>query len=96
MKLSDLHDASLIQVIVDWGGGLLSCRLNAKEGHVILEAHSMQKLECPRFNPWGPSVSINEVKTYDIDSGIRITMEMQSGDIIDIICASFNLIPTVV
>lgn len=49
----------------------------------------------PQIQPWGPSVSINEVKTYDIDPGIRITMEMQSGDIIDIICASFNLIPTV-
>lgn len=91
MKLSELHDSSLIQLTLDWRSGLLSCRLNTGEGPVILEADRLKKLTCPRKHPWGASVSINEVKAYDIDGGLCIQMKIQSGDKIEIVCEGFNL-----
>jgi hypothetical protein len=57
-----------------------------------LTAHGVCELHVPRLNDWGPSVSVNEVfGPSDGASGRReLEVEMQSGDRIRIVAASFD------
>lgn len=91
MLLNDLHDASLIQLTLDWQAGLLTCQLDTGKGPVALVARGITKLECPRDHPWGASVSVNQVRTYASSEGVRMQIEMQSGDVIEINCSGVNL-----
>ncbi|GAA3677798.1 MULTISPECIES: hypothetical protein [Acetobacter] len=91
MTLRALHDARLTRLTLDWQSGLLSFHLVTGEGPVILTAQRVRNLECPRLHPWGPSVSVNEITTCALEEELRLQVEMQSGDIIEVICADFNL-----
>jgi len=40
-------------------------------------------LRCPHEAPWGESSSVNVIKTVEVpENGIRLEIEMQSGDVI--------------
>jgi hypothetical protein len=56
-----------------------------------LQAEGVSHLEVPRLNPWGPSVSVNEVRgpTTNANESQAIEIEMQSGDVIKITAKSF-------
>jgi hypothetical protein len=41
---------------------------------------------CPRVFPWGPSDSVNEVKLELVENGRHLSVEMQSGDTLEIHC----------
>lgn len=60
----------------DWADGTASVRLQPSGPEVVIEATGVSRLEVPRRQPWGPSVSVNEAIL--IDRTVRL--EMQSGD----------------
>jgi hypothetical protein len=80
-----LHDATLLRIEMDWASSTVVMHLRAgKAGEVRLTVTGASHLECPHRNPWGPSVSINEVRgPSTTPSGAkRVEIEMQSGDVL--------------
>lgn len=76
MRLSDLHDATLEHVTVDWNTGEVVLEVKTQEGSQTFKFEEIVGLELPRKHPWGPSVSINEIR----DTPESCEIEMQSGD----------------
>jgi hypothetical protein len=79
--MPSLHDATLVRVIYSWADA--ACQLvvtpvgaNGKEH--ALSLIGVTQLNIPHAMPWGPSVSIDDVKV----EGGALKIEMQSGDVI--------------
>ena len=91
-----MHDWTLLSVHFEWKGGrvTLAFRTDGSKS-VKLIAHDVFELHVPRLNEWGPSVSVNKVLgPSDGASGRReLEVEMQSGDRIRIVAASFDFPP---
>ena len=89
-----MHDWTLLSVQVDWETGraelIFSCYLRDA---VSLVVEGLVDLHLPRRHDWGPSVSINTVKGPSAtDGGLQaLEIEMQSGDYIRIVAASFRM-----
>jgi len=84
--LKDLHDATLTGLEVDWANGELRCNFRVSMGekrNVRLLAHGLTFLKCPRRLPWGRSVSVNSANADTLENGILLSIEMQSGDLIE-------------
>jgi hypothetical protein len=88
-----MHDWTLLSVLFEWKAGQATLSLRSHEGDRVLVAHSVVDFHVSQFKEWGPSVSVNEVKgPFTTDQGLQsIEIEMQSGDIIKIIAASFEM-----
>jgi hypothetical protein len=84
-----MHDATLESLTFSWEEGLVLLRLSTGvngTGVVILEATDVKGIVCPRLFPWGPSDSVNEAKVQSRTAGVYLTIEMQSGDLLEITC----------
>lgn len=94
-ELPNLHDAQLFSAQVDWAEKTLRFRLKsgwpAIQSELVLSG--LQKLSMTRQDDWGPSVFILGVKTESHGDAFRVLIEMQSGDVIDAVVASFEFIP---
>lgn len=90
IQLGQLHDSTLRSVHLDWSTGEVRMALSAvlagsSASRVVLQASEVTLLRCPRLAPWGWSVSVNEVRrSTDRDGRVRLELEMQSGDVIEI------------
>jgi hypothetical protein len=87
--LPDLHDATLRTVNFEWGSGTAHLRLKIGVGTfdvAIVEARGVTNLKCPRLFPWGPSSSVNTTALEELAGGQLLTIEMQSGDVLEISC----------
>lgn len=86
MDIPNLHDATLLDLSLQWGKtSTLTARFQRGHGHlVVLTVSDVKLLHCPHENPWGPSVSVNDVmSTPGSGAGLhRIAIEIQSGDTI--------------
>jgi len=80
LALSKFHDAMLEQIVVDWEFGKATLYRRTSDGTETLGFENVRSIEIPREYPWGPSVSINEVR----DRPEICEIEMQSGDVITI------------
>lgn len=83
-----LHDATLIAVTTDWASGVTHVRVRLSDDAARgarIKITELVLLRCPREQPWGPSVSINEVRLLSLQDGRkRLEIEIQSGDVIEI------------
>ncbi|NOJ56380.1 MULTISPECIES: hypothetical protein [Myxococcus] len=83
-----LHDATLVSVTTEWASGETHVRVRLSEEaarHAEIHVTGSTLLRCSREQPWGPSVSINEVRHLSIQDGWqRLEIEIQSGDVIEI------------
>ena len=88
-----MHDWTLLSVLLEWNAGRATLSFKSHAGNETLVACSVTDLRVPQFNEWGPSVSVNKVRSPSAtDNGLQsIEIEMQSGDIIKIIAASFQM-----
>lgn len=94
--LQRLHDATLESIVFDWSMGKVIVRLRACEDPsrlVQIVCVRATGLFCPAEKPWGPSVSVNEVQGPSAKDGgvFRLTIEMQSGDVITLEGEDFTL-----
>lgn len=96
-ELPNLHDAQLFSAQVDWAEKTLRIRLARGWPSIQCELvlSGLQKLSMTTRDDWGPSVYVLGVKTESHGDALRFVLEMQSGDVIDAVAASFELIPTV-
>jgi hypothetical protein len=89
-----LHDAILQTLILHWEDGIVRIRLTTGEGGtgvVVLEASGVLNTICPRAYPWGPSDFVNEAKLQQTGNGQLLTIEMQSGDLLEIYCKEVTI-----
>jgi hypothetical protein len=88
-RIPKLHDATLETLTLNWEEGTIHLRLSTGAngaGIVILNANGVRGLICPRLFPWGSSDSVNEARLESITDGQLLSIEMQSGDLIQINC----------
>lgn len=87
-----MHDWTLIAVHFDWLSGIatLDLRTFPSQAKAIL-AKNVYTIHVPRLQNWGPSSSINEVMGPAAYPGNKqiLKIEMQSGDVIEIIADCF-------
>jgi hypothetical protein len=95
MTLGKLHDATLDLLKFDWRQGTLQITLRTGVGEfdtAVLEVSGVSDLRCPRLLPWGPSSSINCTKLEQLtDASYMLTIEMQSGDVIEVRCRDISI-----
>jgi hypothetical protein len=95
--LSRLHDATLDLLIVNWREGTLQIALKTGPGQfdkTVLFASGVTDLRCPRLLPWGPSGSVNSTRLEPMtNASYLLTLEMQSGDSIEVCCEDVSLEP---
>lgn len=87
-----LHDATLEAVELQWSSGEVVLRIRMQPLRVIV-ASGVRRLGCDREIPWDMSASINAVRgpVATSDGEAVLEIEMQSGDLIRIEAATFNL-----
>lgn len=86
-----LHDAVLHTVQVDWAARSCVLTLDASEvSNCQLVFAGVTELVLPRREPWGPSASIDSLASSD---PTHFTIEMQSGDVLNIDATSWQFIP---
>lgn len=90
----EMHDWTLKRIEFDWHAARVTLDLEDSNCTMrTLTADGVQDLQVPRFNAWGPSVSVNEVsEVVPISSELqRLNIQMQSGDVIQILAQRFVL-----
>ena len=87
----DLHDATLESIEVDWGRATVVVRLAALGGPIVLTATGLRSIVVPRYEPWGPSSSVNKAGTRTHVGELTLELQMQSGDEIVIRAASLTV-----
>jgi hypothetical protein len=80
-----LHDATLLQLVSDWGSGetRITLRLNAQTTGEILVTGTT-RATCPRTQPWGPSLLVNEARLTPTATGHTLALSIQSGDVLEL------------
>jgi hypothetical protein len=89
-----MHDWTLVSLAFDWATGLVTLNfLDSNSNAASVLAKNASMFHAPRIQEWGRSVSINTVIGPE-DYGLgkqKLQIEMQSGDVIEIIAESFKL-----
>lgn len=92
---SDLHDAQLVQVTLDWAAGTARLDFIPHQHYPdqpgAIEARGLRQASFPRRNEWGPSNAVLEARPPErtADGALRLAMSMQSGDELVLIAAEF-------
>lgn len=85
----DMHDWTLSAVSFEWAAGVVTVTFAY---HPPLIAEGVTKLTMTRLNEWGPSRSVSGADPpVAVDSrSTRLTLEMSSGDTIEIVASVFK------
>jgi len=88
-----MHDWTLLSLEIDWGVGEARLCVDSPSGRTSIRAFDLYELRVPRTQAWGPSASINEVDgpSPQEDGRVRLAIEMQSGDLIEIVARSIEM-----
>jgi hypothetical protein len=89
-----MHDWTLKRIEFDWRSARVTIELeDVTFAARTLIAENVKELQVPRANEWGPSVSVNKVSAIErLPSGMqRLRIEMQSGDVVQIVAERFTL-----
>ena len=90
----NFHDATLTGISLDWPTKTVDLAVEIEErGTVHIKCRGFVRVIVPREEPWGPSVSINGIsEPAKHEIGIwALRVEMQTGDMIEILAESFEL-----
>ena len=93
---SSFHDAVLVSLTATWRSGDVRIHLQLCEQpsrHVVVVGREVSLLHCPREHPWGESVHVNLIDPpAPTPAGrLRLNIEMQTGDRIEVEAASFMI-----
>jgi len=81
-----MHDWTLVSLIIDWEKSTLVIKfLNNNSLPVDIIFKSIKYINIPKWDEWGESVSVNKFNLKNDATYKNIEIEMQSGDIINII-----------
>jgi hypothetical protein len=91
----DLHDWSLQSIAYEWDKSEAVILFKGNALLNALVAKDVCDLQIPHKRHWGPSVSVNRVDgPLELPNGQqKLTIEMQSGDVISVVAAEFSMRP---
>jgi hypothetical protein len=88
----EMHDWTLQSISYEWKDARAVFVFKSEKSINIVIAKNVSDLHVPQTKEWGPSVSVNKVVEAEVENGMKkMTIEMQSGDIIAAVAASFSL-----
>lgn len=90
----DLHDGVLLDLNFNWAKRDLRCTVRAVSSHkkqVIIYFSDVKRMNIPLDHPWGKSSSINDLKKVSSEEGAVFNLEMQSGDVIEIVASDIRI-----
>jgi hypothetical protein len=94
----DFHDSEILQAHLDWDTGAAELTIavwspGAQDTRIKLLATGTILFHWPRRQPWGESTQIRRIDgpTRLPEGQLRLAIEMQSGDVIVIEAAQFEL-----
>lgn len=96
---SNLHDAQLVRVTLDWAAGTARLDLIPHQHYpdqpAAIEARGLQQASFPRRNEWGPSNAVLEARPPEqtADGALRLALTMQTGDELVLVADAFMLAP---
>lgn len=86
-----LHDSTLISLEVDWPAHTAIIKFRTYPDKILtLSMSGLKLVSAPYEAPWGPSVSVNEIRHKMKSNQMCIEIEMQSGDTINIEAAQVS------
>ena len=81
-----MHDWTLVSLNIDWEESTLVIKfLNNNSLPVDIIFNKIKFVNIPKWDEWGESVSVNQFNLKDDTKYKYIEIEMQSGDVINII-----------
>ncbi len=87
-----MHDWTLLSIAIDWRVGSVSLHLDSSAGGAELHAEDLLEIHIRRTQAWGSSVSVNSVDgPKPHNEGHHLAMEIQSGDVTEIVAWSFTM-----
>lgn len=88
-----MHDWKLERITIDWGSGEARAFVRSPKGSEEIRVSGLREIRVPRREDWGPSVSINTVDgpNRSDDGLLHLNIEMQSGDMIEIVAESIEM-----
>jgi hypothetical protein len=88
-----MHDWTLKSISLDWRPGALAIGLLGPKSLTAITARDIRELHVPRRFGWGPSASVQSIEGPTKHDGelLRLTIQMHSGDVIEIVAAAFDL-----
>lgn len=94
--LKKFHDATLDCLVFQWEARVLelTLRLVGTGSSVIFRLREVSKFLVPSEAPWGNSASVNSIKCEAYGERTRVFIEIQSGDVIEIICDELEFVPS--
>lgn len=79
------HDGTLRQVRFDWSTATVAVEVTIVPGlRRSLIVGGVTDIRVTHTQPWGPSGSVYELSIDQRPTGMRLTVQMQSGDVIEI------------
>ena len=90
--LPNLHDATLTSVTIDWQqrSGELQFLTPPDKAIGIIRFFDFTLVSIPCDQAWGRSNSVNSAVIVPEDNQNKLTVEMQSGDVIVVSASRFN------
>jgi hypothetical protein len=92
--MESMHDWTLISISFEWEAARATVLLR-QHGPVIrtLVADDVVDVKIPKRHEWGPSVSVNSNSevTSEAAATTHLKIEMQTGDVIEIVAGTFTL-----
>lgn len=95
LEAARFHDARLKEVVVRWGEGDVLVRVRTCEHtprNVTVHCKGLVAFDCPRQEPWGPSVHVNSICQKKVEEGLAVEIEMQTGDVLKVVAKSVDLV----
>ena len=97
LEFGRLHDATLLSLSVNWKRRSAEIRLITPTSPSLSRRYrrpGLTHFDVPRLTPWGESASINTavVQSSQGAKTKRLSVEMQSGDVIEVDADEFVLV----
>lgn len=90
---TDFHDWSLLSIITNMYLREITIKLRGQNNKIkIIKIKSCNSINIPMINPWGPSEQINKTIIGNLENHLKFIIEMQSGDLIEIITDGYECI----
>jgi hypothetical protein len=92
--MEEMHDWTLLSISLDWKAARVTVLLRTR-GRVTrtLIGNDVVDIKIPKRQEWGPSVSVNHTSevTSEAAATTHLKIEMQTGDVIEIVAGTFTL-----
>lgn len=88
-----MHDWTLVSILIEWNSAQVAIKLWTGSEEKLLLAYDFKKIDVPRYDDWGPSISVYEIiGPSPLSNGYNtIQIQMQSGDLIRIEAREFQI-----